>query len=169
MTTIVFDGHVLVADTQVTMDGVKCAKTDKIECVRWGSNVIAGDAAASKTCYLAISGDIGDAAAIVEALEAGTAEDTLLTGHTLGILVNSKDFRDVTEVYSREINGTFYCKLRRSSPAELPFVAGSGGLFALAAMKAGATPYKAVEIACEMDIRSSLPLTYITPDMEHFL
>jgi ATP-dependent protease HslVU (ClpYQ) peptidase subunit len=159
MTTIVFDGHVLVADTQVTMDGVKCAKKDKIECVRWGS----------KTCYLAISGDIGDAAAVVEALEAGTAEDTLLTGNTLGILVNSKDFRDVMEVYSREINGTFYCKLRRSSPAEWPFVAGSGGLFALAAMKAGATPHKAVEIACEMDIRSSLPLTYVTPDMEHFL
>jgi ATP-dependent protease HslVU (ClpYQ) peptidase subunit len=159
MTTIVFDGHMLVADTQVTMDGVKCAKTDKIERVRWGS----------KTCYLAISGDIGDAAAVVEALEAGTAEDTLLTGGLSGIIVNTEDFRDVTEIYARKIDETFYCKLRRSSPAEWPFVAGSGGLFALAAMKAGATPHKAVEVACEMDIRSSLPLTYVTPDMEHFL
>lgn len=144
MTTIAYRDGVMAADGKITANEVRYASMSKIERLPDGSLV------GGCGCIVAVQ-------KIFEALRHAASLGTELT-HSLfaeckggfALYVRKSD-RAVFYIGGGKRGG--YTKLDGKFFAE-----GSGYAVALAAMKAGATAKKAIEIACELDNNSGPPI-----------
>lgn len=134
MTTIAYRDGVLVADSQVTLGGMKLP----------GNALKIG-----KTKAGILYGGAGSFAAVGKFFDwvNSDAEDELPEGEYSGLVVLPKG--EVIEIE----NGSVLPKVKQKF-----YSIGSGSPFALAAMMAGATAQAAVKIATKLDIHSGGPI-----------
>lgn len=135
MTTIAYDGKTLVTDSQVTVDGKRFGKTQKL--FRLHSRAV-----------LAISGTMDVSYEIMRWLN-GDAEKPALDKE-----------QDDFEGLLIEPDGSAWeiAPGLRRFPACVPWTGGTGGIVAMTAMRCGKTAQEAVELACEIDTKSGGPL-----------
>jgi len=135
VTTIAYDGKTLVTDSQVTLDGKRFGKTQKI--FRLHSRAV-----------LAIAGSMDVSYEIMRWLN-GDAEKPALDKE-----------QDDFEALVIEPDGSAWeiAPGLRRFPACIPWSGGTGGIVAMTAMRCGKTAQEAVELACEIDTKSSGPL-----------
>jgi hypothetical protein len=139
VTTIVYRDGVMACDSQVTCSEVKYAKAKKIRKLGDGSLLgVSGNWAAAYRLLMGVRED-------------GTIPPALLeTTKGAGALFIRPD-RSMWCIEGGKGGGVY--------PVLGPYLAdGSGFLAAMAAMMGGADAVKAVQIACELDVNSSLPV-----------
>ncbi len=134
MTTILWAKGQLAADSQVTRGGMRSQNpTPKIF--------------KRKGVYYAVAGDLAESLAVVKWLVKGGKED---------------DFPETEGAYHvlaiKNNKAVEYVATPLPCPVKPPAAMGTGRQLALAALMAGASVRRAVEIACELDIRSSAPI-----------
>lgn len=123
MTTIAFDGETLASDSQSITQFVDPLPTQKIF--------------RRKGRLFAVAGDYAQSLVVIDWLCDGEKPSFNRNEFMVAEVIGKK-----MEVY----DGEFY-----PYPAIPPFAFGSGGVFAMAAMLAGAKAKRAVEIACQLD------------------
>lgn len=139
MTTIAYRDGVMACDSQVTFSEVKYAKAKKIRKLADGSLIgVCGDWPAAYRLMTGIRDDGTIGADLLDSVKGASA-----------ILVRPDASMWIVQGGAR--GGCV--------PVFGPFLTdGSGFNVALAAMKAGANAKRAVEIAAELDVNSSLPI-----------
>ena len=139
MTTIAYRDGLMACDSQVTTGETKYAKAKKIRKLADGSLIgVSGNWAAAYRLMMGVRDD-------------GTVTPSLLASckGADGLLIRPDNSMWMIECGAR--GGLV--------PITGPFRAdGSGFAVALAAMMGGATADRAVAIACELDVNSSLPI-----------
>lgn len=127
MSTIACDGEILAADTQMSSDYIDAIEFKKIFKVEDGF-------------YAGFAGECRVIVAVVEWLRGGDRPDV------------DKD-ADLTALLIRNGSGyTMEAPFFKEYPIALPAAAGSGSVFAIGAMDAGASAREAVEIAIRRDL-----------------
>ncbi len=137
MTTIAYDGKVLAVDSQTSANDMRIGSAQKIIHLADGR-------------LLAFAGSCSCVPEIVSWLNGGE-KPTLFENESADGIIVSLDGSAV------EIN-----KNLRMYPACVPWSGGSGWIIALVAMRCGKTAFEAIEIACEMDNGSGLPVRHVT-------
>jgi hypothetical protein len=142
VTTIVYRDGIMACDSQITSGDIKYAKAKKIRRLGGGALIgVCGDWFAGYRLMMGLRDD-------------GTLPSGLLeiTKGAQGILVFPDD-RSQWVIMGGKSGGI--------APALGPYLTdGSGFAVAMAAMMGGADAVKAVQIACELDVNSSLPVYY---------
>lgn len=129
MTTIAWDGRTLAADTQQTQDGYVCGYIRKIFKLDDGRIM----AAAGQSPY---------SHAVVAWLNGGE-KPTIKDGDRIEVIVIAKGGAAIE-----------YDEKLLPYPASAPWASGSGGRFALSAMRLGYGAVDAVFHACDLDVCS---------------
>ena len=134
MTTIAFDGEVIASDSQSSTDFVDQNSAKKLF--------------RKKGKVFGVAGDYAQCLAVIDWLM-GEKKPTF----------NDDCF---TVVVIEDGQAQIYCNEFYPYPAQPPFAFGSGGVFAMAAMLAGADAKRAVEIACQLDENSGGKVRQLT-------
>lgn len=139
MTTIAYRDGLIACDSQVTSSETKYAKAKKIRKLGDGSLIgVSGDWCAAYRLMMGMRDDGTLPPALLENTK-GACAMLIRTDHSMWIIEGGP-------------RGGLY-------PVIGPFLTdGSGFGFAMAAMMGGAAADKAVAIACELDVNSSLPI-----------
>lgn len=133
MTTIATNGSTIASDGQLTMyERIACTKHKKIFELQDGS-------------FVGICGEIAGIEELIAWLDDPTQPKPERQFEISALLIGRS-----AEGYVQSITGN--CDVIEISA---PAAVGTGEAFAIAAMKVGASPKRAVEIACELDIYSS--------------
>ena len=135
VTTIVFDGKTLATDSQVTNRNTVVGIVNKIIKIDYG--------------YCAISGDSDLQIDFINWINGGEKPyfDT--------------DKDNIWAIVIRYGEIEYYSTNLRKQIVSAPVCIGSGSIIARAALKCGKDAIGAVEIACELDIYSSLPVNSV--------
>lgn len=142
MTTVVSDGISMGADRRVGSDSYTY-QNDFIKMVKIDKKTILG-----------ISGTAADLSVFIKWYK-DTTNILNVSEKFMGIRLRKFSLDDDSGVL------TIYDSKGREVDVTPPFGIGSGAPIAIAALKAGATIHRAVEIACEMDVHScGEPLVY---------
>lgn len=140
MTTLAYRNGVLASDSQITFGGMRYARARKI--ARLPNGALVG-----------ICGSLAQGAKLMEFLiqnDGDLSEELLKSLPDVNALLIMPD-RSVMILEGGKRGG--------AAPIDGEFFAdGSGGSFALAAMCGGADAVRAVEIAADLDIHTSLPV-----------
>ena len=144
MTILVVRNGVFAADSQVTCGGINYAKYKKIRRLADGS-------------LIGASGDTIVGARFLDYIEEMTSEGVEIGHDTM------KQFPYITGLWVRR-DGIFVMEGNSKGGGGIArmegefFAEGSGYISALAAMHAGASARRAVEITCKLDTTCSLPV-----------
>lgn len=137
MTTIAWDGKVLAADSQITEGGLRSHQnTEKI--IRYHSQ------------FFAYAGTLASCLAVIKWLKKG------------GKKKDRPELEDIDFAVLHIKAGKAMLYYDDFNPVQQlpPYTAGTGRELALGAILAGATARQAVEIACDVDIKSGLPVLH---------
>lgn len=159
MTTIAFDGKVLAGDTRWCDDGVHVISRTKI--TRLASGALYGAAGSSDDRELiALLSKVKKPEQLPTLAQLGAIRQDL---HAMLILPSGQVFCIVTCHINPGAPEAVECGVTQY---DAPCAIGSGGCLALAAMMAQETPdaFKAVQIACDLDMQSKRPVTRLTLD-----
>lgn len=135
MTTVICDGKNIAADSRIGNDkhtyNTEFSKIDRYRDIIYG-----------------ITGNTVDMVLFKDYIEGGTKDLEFIKNNL------SDNFSALSLFYDKEgkYNKLFYYN-NKLVPVEIkpPYAIGSGGILALAALKAGASIKRSVEIACELD------------------
>lgn len=133
MTTIVWDGKHLYADSQVTADDMKGTMTKAVRVQTPGGPVFA-----------AVCGEVHVLKSVVAALKSGEAIEPLVGEGSTILLVKDGNASVVTG--------------KESWPQDAPIFLGSGAGIARGAYHVSKSAAKAVAAACAIDLYSSAPI-----------
>lgn len=137
MTTIATDGKTVAADGLVQSNGF-ILKTDDVKIFRIGKEIIG------------CAGDSGHCSAYVRWVESGRDED------------DKPDFDSPFNAMHVQRGKCFLvCKDFELTEVDFPFSIGHGSEFATGAILAGASPKKAVELACKATTYSGGKITVL--------
>ncbi|WP_028449689.1 hypothetical protein [Chitinibacter tainanensis] len=144
MTTVAWDGKTLAADRQVTY-GNQRFEIKKLFVIGDGKLLMAG------------AGTADDLKLFASWLEDSFADNELLFGG------ETPEIDDLQAIVINTQTGESYLYGEKLVPIEIkaPFAIGSGGDFAMAAMKLGKSAKEAVELASEIDIFSGFGVDYV--------
>lgn len=148
MTTIVFDGKDIFADSQITCGNMKCGNMNKIVQLIDGS-------------FFASTGSIEDAELVINWLNAGgDGEKPKIDEDRFSCIVFNKDKGEYFTMYGKLVA----CK------EPLPIFLGSGAEIAAGAYYSTDCAHSAMNAACELDTRSSKPIytTELYPEVLPF-
>jgi len=137
MTTIAWDGKTLAADSQITEGGLRSHQREE--------KIIKHE-----NQFFAFAGSLVSCLAVIEWLKAG------------GKKKKRPELDDLNFVVLHIQNGRANLYYDEFVPLQQlpPYTAGTGREVALGAILAGATAKEAVEIACDVDIMSGLPVLH---------
>lgn len=142
MTVIAWDGRILAADKQVTMNGIKFSTTK----LKYLGN---GD-------YAAMAGDINCCLAMMEWYKDGADRDKFPQ------LGNGNDNSSLLLVIRNNLSAVYYENSPFAVNVEDRKIAfGCGRDLALGAMAAGAGAFEAVKIACQFDIHCGVGCDWV--------
>lgn len=134
MTTIVWDGKHLYADSQVSADDMKGTMTKALRV-----------STPEGPAFVAVAGEVCIFRSVVAALKAGEPIEQLVTGNSSVLTV-----REGKAVVTSG---------KKSWPEDAPVFIGSGSPIARGAYHVSKSAAKAVAAACAIDLYSSAPIT----------
>jgi len=136
MTTIAYDGITLATDSLVSSGSVAFGTGKKLFKLKEG-------------CYAALAGNLALMPEILSWLQGGPKPELQEDEEIGGLYIDKKG---VPWEFDNSL---------RLFPACIPWGGGSGGHIALTAMKCGKSAAEAVEVACELDLRSRGPVVSV--------